>query len=213
MEAIIRRAGKQDVPALASVCYMAGRSHCRRSIYDLLYPGPWGDTPERLTQLERTLATAHVSWLHHTRFMVAEVEGRVAAGLSGFSRQEAGNADFGQAFAEMGWTGEDFGAMAKRMTPCFKVDPPKPDEVWVVENVAAFPDFRRRGLVDRLLREILSEGRARGFELAQINILTGNAAAQRAYEKVGFRVDMELADPSFEEFFGSPGMTRMLLEL
>ncbi len=137
----------------------------------------------------------------------------MAAGLSGFSKEEAGNADFGLAFAEMGWTGEDFGAMAERMAPYFKVDPPKPDGVWVVENVAAFPDFRRLGLVDRLLEEVLSEGRARGFNLAQINILTGNTAARRAYEKVGFRVDMELADASFEEFFGSPGMTRMLLEM
>jgi RimJ/RimL family protein N-acetyltransferase len=43
--------------------------------------------------------------------------------------------------------------------------------------------------------------------------MTGNTPAQRAYEKVGFRVDRDYGDPSFEDFFDSPGMTRMLLEL
>ncbi len=213
METTTRRAVPGDAAALAVICYMAGRSQSERSIYDLLYPGPYGDTPERLSQLERTLVTGQVSWLHHSKFLVAEVGGRVAAGLSGFSREEMGEGDFGLAFVEMGWTGPDFQSMAERMAPYFKVDPPKPDGVWVVENVATFPGFRGRGLVNRLLEEMLQVGRERGHTLAQINIMTGNTPAQRAYEKVGFRVDREFSDPSFEEFFGWPGMTSLLLQL
>jgi GNAT superfamily N-acetyltransferase len=83
----------------------------------------------------------------------------------------------------------------------------------VVENVATFPRFRGRGLINLLLERMLQEGRDRGHNRAQINIMTGNVPAQRAYEKVGFRVDRDYGDPSFEDFFDSPGMTRMLLEL
>lgn len=192
---------------------MAGRSQSERSIYDMLYPGPYGDTPDRLSQLEKMLTTAAASWLHHSKFIVAEADGMVAAGLSGFSKEEMGDNLFGAALMELGWTGPDFGAMAERMAPYFKVDPPKPDGVWVVENVAAFPEYRGRGLVNRLLEEVLEEGRSRGHTLAQINIMTGNTPARRAYEKVGFQVDREYSDPSFEDFFGWPGMTSLLLSL
>lgn len=60
METAIRKAGENDAPALAGICYMAGKSQCERSIYDLLFPGPYGDTPERLAQMARALATRHV---------------------------------------------------------------------------------------------------------------------------------------------------------
>jgi GNAT superfamily N-acetyltransferase len=213
MEAEIRRAGENDAAALARICYMAGKSHSERSIYDLLFPGPYGDTPERLSLMEKALATRHVCWLHCSKFIVAEVAGEVAVGLSGFSEAEANNSDFGESFTELGWKGPDFAAMAERLSPLFKVDPPKADGVWVVENVATFPRFRGRGLINLLLERVLQEGRDRGHNRAQINIMTGNVPAQRAYEKVGFRVDRDYGDPSFEDFFDSPGMTRMLLEL
>jgi hypothetical protein len=134
MEAEIRRAGENDAAALARICYMAGKSHSERSIYDLLFPGPYGDTPERLAQMEKALATRHVCWLHCSKFIVAEVAGEVAVGLSGFSEAEANNSDFGESFTELGWKGPDFAAMAERLSPLFKVDPPKADGVWVVEN-------------------------------------------------------------------------------
>lgn len=209
----VRRGVPEDAAALAEVCYMAGRSHCERSIYDLFVPGPYGCTPERLSFLEGVLRTEYPCWMHCTKFLVAEVDGRVAAGLSAFSREEAGNRHFGRAFAEVGWEKPDFLAMAERMSPYLKVDPPKPDGVWVVENVAAFPQFRRRGLINRLLEEALELGRSRGHALAQVSIITGNTPAQRAYEKVGFRVYREYADPSFQAFFGWPGMTCLRLPL
>ena len=212
METVVRRAGENDAAALAGICYLAGKSQCERSIYDLLFPGPFGDTPERLALVARALATRHVCWLHHSKFIVAEVEGVVAAGLSGFSEEEANNRDFAESFAELGWQGPDFKAMAERLSPLFKVEPPKPEGVWVVENVATFPRFRGRGLINLLLEKMLQEGRDRGHDRAQISIVTGNAPAQHAYEKVGFRVDREYSDPSFEDFFGWPGMTRMFLE-
>ena len=81
---------------------------------------------------------------------------------------------------------------------------------WVVESVATLPEYRRRGLVDSLMSNILEMGRARGHRLAQLTILIGNTAAQRAYEKAGFKVDAEKRDRNFEAALGAPGFMRMV---
>jgi ribosomal protein S18 acetylase RimI-like enzyme len=72
------------------------------------------------------------------------------------------------------------------------------------------PEFRRRGHVDALMAEILEEGRRRGSRVAQLTVLIGNLPAQRAYEKVGFRVHDEKRHPDFEKALGAPGFMRMV---
>ncbi len=42
-----------------------------------------------------------------------------------------------------------------------KVIPEHAPGAWIVENVATLPEFRRRGLVDRLVEEMLERGRRR----------------------------------------------------
>ena len=80
---------------------------------------------------------------------------------------------------------------------------------WVVEHVATKAEFRRRGLVERLMHEMLERGRERGATTADIGVLIGNDPAQRAYEKCGFEVVEEKRDAAFEAAYGSPG-ARML---
>jgi ribosomal protein S18 acetylase RimI-like enzyme len=78
-------------------------------------------------------------------------------------------------------------------------------ESWGVENVAVLPEHRRMGLADRLFEHVLEEGRSRGFSRAQIFCLIGNDAAQRAWERNGFRLQSERRDAAFEAQFGCPG--------
>ena len=85
--------------------------------------------------------------------------------------------------------------------------------VWVVDSVATLPTFRRKGIVNRLLDDILDIGRDKGFHQAQISIYIGNIPAQRAYEKHGFRLLDEWRDPYFEREIGSPGMARLVCDL
>jgi ribosomal protein S18 acetylase RimI-like enzyme len=80
---------------------------------------------------------------------------------------------------------------------------------WVVESVATRPEFRRRGLIDLLMEEMLERGRARGATTADIGVFIGNDPAQRAYEKHGFRVVDEKRNAAFEAVYGTPG-ARML---
>jgi ribosomal protein S18 acetylase RimI-like enzyme len=76
---------------------------------------------------------------------------------------------------------------------------------WVVEWVATAPEFRRRGLVDRLMAEILDRGRARGKNEGHISVLIGNDGAQRAYEKNGFVPYADSVNEQFEAVYGCPG--------
>ena len=77
---------------------------------------------------------------------------------------------------------------------------------WIVENVATLPEFRRRGLVDQLLEEILEKGRTAGASVAEVGVLIGNDPAQRAYEKAGFAVVDEKRHPEFEAAYKCPGI-------
>ena len=80
---------------------------------------------------------------------------------------------------------------------------------WVVEHVATKPEFRRRGLVERLVHATLEAGREKGATVADIGVLLGNDPAQRAYEKCGFEVVDEVRNAEFEAAYGSAG-ARML---
>jgi ribosomal protein S18 acetylase RimI-like enzyme len=86
------------------------------------------------------------------------------------------------------------------------VAPEHDENTWVVEHVATAPEFRRRGLTDRLLTEILDRGRARGCTTADIGVLMGNDRAQLAYEKAGFAVVDEKSDAAFEAAYKCPGI-------
>src|ERR1700747_412172 len=89
---------------------------------------------------------------------------------------------------EIGWTQADEKASAARTAPIWQCTFDTLEGAWVVESVATLPEFRRRGLADALMSEILEAGRARDHRLAQLTILIGNVAARRAYEKAGFSV-------------------------
>jgi ribosomal protein S18 acetylase RimI-like enzyme len=84
---------------------------------------------------------------------------------------------------------------------------------WVVENVATVPAFRRRGLVDRLLAEVLDRGRAADHASAQISVFIGNEPARAAYLKGGFRPDLETRTPEWEAAMGCPGIERLIQPL
>jgi len=111
---------------------------------------------------------------------------------------------------QQGWTPADEKASAARTAPVWHCTFDTLDGAWVIESVATIPEFRRRGLVDALMAEILEAGRTRGHRLAQLTILIGNVAAQRAYEKAGFRVRDEKRHRDFQALLGAPGFMRMV---
>jgi ribosomal protein S18 acetylase RimI-like enzyme len=174
-----------------------------------------GSDEELLDSLEVLVATEQLHWGHRSLFVIVETDGTPAAGLSGFfaDLQEGDGMELGVAEANLK-TGRvpEPERLARALTIRnlkLKHEP----GAWVVESVATRPEFRRRGLIDVLMAEILERGRARGATVSDIGVFIGNDAAQKAYEKNGFRVVEEGRDESFEAVYGTPGARMMRRKL
>jgi ribosomal protein S18 acetylase RimI-like enzyme len=151
---------------------------------------------------------------HHSLYLLAEIDGRPAAGLGGYDPKTQGYDVLREALPEVyeavGWGMSPLPELAREVLACI---PEAVEGAWVIDSVATLPEFRRRGMVDRLLDEIMGHGRRLGFGKAQINIYIGNTPAQRAYEKQGFRILDEIRAAAFEQEIGSPGMARLVRDL
>jgi ribosomal protein S18 acetylase RimI-like enzyme len=185
---------------------MSHRSQLERGLWDFMIGD---DEAEVLRFLEAWVDSDAMHWGHYSLFSVAEVSGVPAAALCGFFENElrletaiAASAAVNQ---KLGHTPQEAAAGWERAKSIANLDTQRTPGAWAVEHVATRPEFRRRGLVDRLIGEMLERGRERGGTLANIGVFIGNDAAQRAYEKAGFEVIRESRDAEFESVYGCPG--------
>jgi translation initiation factor 4G len=210
----IVEATKDHAPFIAWVSLAAARSHLPRGFWDF-YIGP--DEREILRYLTALAATEKPHPFHHSVFLVAEVDGRPASAMCGFTEEETGFALLGGVMPEvdraLGRPPEAGPEAMARLGPFMTVTPEHPARAWIVENVATLPEFRRRGLVDRLMNAMLERAVGRGARLADICVLIGNDPAQLAYEKAGFEAVSEKRDAEFERLWGSPGLRLLRREL
>lgn len=205
-----RPATAGDAPFLAWVMQAAARSHLEIGIWDLALPGP--DEP-RLDFLAALTLTDQIHFAHFSRFRVLEVDGVPAAGLSAYENSEHGMEKLAvglvEATRKRGWTQQQLERTIADTASFSATGYPNPDGLWIVEWVATRPEFRGRSFMNRMLLEILDEGRALGFERAQIGHLLGNTPARAAYERVGFVWIEDHCHPDFERDYGEPGLARM----
>ena len=210
----LRGATADDIEFLAWVMLAASRSHLDRGIWEYLYDL---DEAGALELLGRLATTDTVHLFHHSLFVIAQVDGQPAAAMCGYDPQSQGFPTFNsvvpQVAAEVGIRLDD-PELARRLTVLLAGFPESPvEKPWTIENVATLPQFRRQGLVDGLLAEVLGRGRARGFDAAQIRVFIGNEPARRAYLKAGFRLAAEKRDDGWEAEIGCPGTEQLLLRL
>jgi ribosomal protein S18 acetylase RimI-like enzyme len=207
----IRQGRREDARFLATVMLLASRGHVARGLWDLLIGG---DDEYCLDYLTRLALAEPISLCHYSSFLVAESDGAPAAALCGFDPDEGGwpvvIEHRNRIAAQLGWTPDDFRRSSERAAPVWPCIPNQTEGAWVVENVGTVPDFRRRGLVDLLMTQVLEDGRRRGHRVSQITLFIENLPAQRAYEKAGFSRCEERRSPEFEALIGCPGLQRML---
>ena len=213
MEIKVRSARSEDASFLAWLMLAAGRAHVQRGIWEVILNEP---EEKCLRFFEHLVTTANRHLFHHSCFFLAEVAGRPTAGLGGYDPVTLGYHALSTALPEvfrrsgLQPKSEMRGTGSPRIVECV---PPALEGAWVIESVATLPEFRRKGMVDRLLDEMIEKGRAKGFRRVQINIYLGNEPARMAYEKHGFRVLDEKKDSYFESKIGSPGMARLVREI
>lgn len=209
MEPLIRDATLDDVPFLTEVVLLASRSHVKIGVWDLAVPD---DDALRRRCIAAVLTSDQRSWCHYRNFIIAEVDGVPAAGLSAFAAYDETLLPIGKAlvasFVAIGFEGDEIGEAIRRVLIFETCHLDDLKGAWIIEWVATLADFRGQGVVRELLHAILARGKERGHLLAQIGILKGNDAAQRAYESVGFEVEAERTSEEFEAIIGSPGLRR-----
>ena len=203
-------ARRDHIPFIAWVVLMSHRSQLPRSMWDFMLGD---DEAEVLRFLEVFVDTDTMHWGHWSLFRIAEVDGVPGAALCGFFDNELGGETMVAGVAEtnlkLGIAPEDAAAGWMRAKSIMNVSVKRDPGAWGVENVATKPEFRRRGLVNRLIEDMLDRGRERGGSVAAIGVFIGNDPAQRAYENAGFEVTDESRDAEFESVYGCPGV-RML---
>jgi len=192
----------------------AARSHLTYGIWDH-YVG--GTEQECLSYLKLVGTTQKPHLFHYSTFIIAEIDGQCAGALSGYDPEILGMNAFAEAmpeiFQKLEWSKDEQRAAFKRYLPWMNCVPGNTQGAWIVENVAALPEYRRQGIMSGLLEEILEKGRKGGYKIAQIGHLINNTPAKRTYEKAGFKQVAEKRDPDFEAILGTPGIAKMLMDL
>jgi len=210
MQISTRGAQASDAAFIAWVQLAAGRGHCERGFFDLAFTATGS---ELLDDIEALVVAPALSFHHWSRFLIAEVDGQPAAALSGYEPAKTGDEElllaYGDAAKQRGWEEDFFAGMEPRIAPLLECMTPTPEDHWVVEWVATLPEYRGRGLVAGLLQEMLERGRGLDYKAAQISIMIGNDAAQRAYESAGFTVVDEKTSPQLDDLLGTPGFRRL----
>jgi translation initiation factor 4G len=210
----IRPARAEDTEFLAWLILTAGRAHVTKGIWEVII----GGTEQESLKFLRLLAVTTIPHLfHYSCYLIAEADGRPAAGLGGYDPENYGYEALYQAmpevFKKLGHSGGPDPEANKRAERVLCCIPEDTEGAWIIDSVATLPAYRRKGIVDQLLVAILEKGRQKGFKKAQISIYIGNRPAQRAYEKHGFKIEDEKRHPDFEAEIGSPGMALMLKNL
>jgi ribosomal protein S18 acetylase RimI-like enzyme len=201
----IVEAQQRHAKFIAWVILTAFRSHLEQGFWDFIRPGT---DAQLLRYLEALTTSKATHWTHLSLFLVAEIAGEPAAALSGYFDEERGGMALrdGMAEADVATGHQQDPAAIERALTILKVAPEHVPGAWIIEDVATLPQYRRRGLVDALMREIMRRGRDKGATVSDIGVFIGNDSAQKAYEKAGYVVVEEKRDPDFEAVYKTPGV-------
>lgn len=195
----------------------ASRSHLDKGVYDIYFPTFSDD--ERLALLADMAdcspdAGSVCCW---DGFLVAEVNGTPAAALAGYgsdTKSTQGYLDtMWDALKRRGWTRDQFERMLEKREAIDSVTTKDSRRLWVVDWVTTLPEFRKLGLISKLLHLILQRGKERGYKLAEVSVFLGNDPAILAYKKKGFEEYQSIASPVWQRVINCPGIMRLVKPL
>ena len=204
----IRHASPDDASFLATSALIAGRAHVRKGIWEVIL----GGTEEAcLDFLHHISLTTLPHLFHYSCYFIAEYAGNGPAGsLGGYDPQQLGYEALQPAIYEvvkkLNLPARAIQEAEERSTKILVCLPKEIEGAWVIDSVATLPEYRKRGIAEKLLEHILYEGKERGYDVAQINMYIGNTPALNLYKKMGFKTIEEKREAYFERTIGSPGM-------
>jgi len=210
----LRQAQRADAAFLARAMQEADRGHTGIGSWDIIFAGC---EQTRLDALARLAAAQPRSFVHWSKFIVAEVDGRPAAAAAGYVPHETPPRLLLEAADEAqiedrvraGLAGEGAGGAWSR--EYFAVE--LPGDTLRVEWVYTASEHRGRGICGHLLSHLLDAARERGLGTAHLATYVGNAPAIAAYRRAGFEPFAECRHVDYEQRFGAPGLVFLRREL
>lgn len=214
MDVKIRPALPDDAALVAWCMLMSGRSHMKIGIWDLIISQP-EDICLKFLELLSLQGPRHMCY--YTEFLVAEVNGQPVAALEGFdpvhNAEETVAEPMAAVVQKMGLTEQDMAPGQQAIAAFMTCHSDFMDGAWVIEQVATLHEYRKMGVISRLIEAVLDQGMRQGFGLAQVSFYIGNIPAEKAYQKAGFKYVDEKRHPDFEALIGCPGIARMIRRL
>lgn len=200
------RAGRADDAAfIAHTVLLSQRCHRPLGWFDFALAQA---EPQVLGFLEKIAVAKPRSWYHVSQFLIAEIDGKPAAALCAMPAREVREtmrAAIEEVAQAAGISAAEIFTRGAYARHCWVQGG---DEDWLIEHAASQPSARGRGLMQTLLAQALTAGKAAGFANASISFLIGNDAAERCYTKAGFTFAEEKRDGAFEALTGCPGFRR-----
>lgn len=213
---MVRHATRADLPFVAWCNYEASSPYPGFCYWDPLLEGTGTAT---MAFIEAVFQADALAWGQVEDFVLIEQDGKPIAGASGFSMNSVDYrplllSRLPDVARQLGWNSETL-AQFQQMYENVWADPLDstlaPAAPWIIECVAVLPEMRGKGVARRLMQALIEEGRVRGHSHAGISVTTGNDAAQRVYEAVGFQMYMAYGTEYFDGQF--PGTTKYRLRL
>ena len=211
----IRKCRPGDAAFLARSILIAGRAHVSKGIWEIVLNMA---EEECLLFLEQAIITEIPHLFHYSCYLLAETTDNIPIGsLGGYDPKKLGYLALQRALPEvykkLDLPKQGFQEANERASRILSCLPKEIDNAWVIDSVVTMPEYRGKGVAERLLHTVMNEGRKQGYSLSQINMYAGNEPALRLYKKLCFEVIEETRDKYFEEETSSPGMLSLTRKL
>ncbi len=214
MATTLRRATSDDVTFLTAAVINAEKSGSETVSYCNLFAISESAVRDLLGQI--LAEEIRGQELYIPNFLVAEVDGRPAATVSGWVEQETGKpSSLIKSTLFMYFLGaEVMTNAASRLKLIGEVNIPREANALQIECVYTAEPFRGRGLAQQLIHEHIRVNREKAphTQKAQVILLKNNAPALKAYEHAGFAITTERrsTDPAILDLL--PCDTKILME-
>lgn len=165
---IIRPASKRDTLAIAELALMAGEGIPAYFWAQAQQPG------EAIIAVGARNAQSESANFSYRNVQVALLDGRIAGMLLAYRLPSADAAD-------------DLGGYPEFIRPLIELEQCVPDSYYV-NMLAAYPEYRGRGVGTTLMGRVDGLARASGCTSSSVEVFEENSGARRLYERLGYRV-------------------------
>jgi ribosomal protein S18 acetylase RimI-like enzyme len=198
MEVKIRKATAQDCRFIAELIFLAESTGAEITSYEKMFGKPASELIPTFEKMLNNPSKGHP--LTFESYVIAEVDGKLAGGLSAYTEGEHGDSNHMMTGALMyAFDRQEVQQAFKFLAENKDVQMDKRKGNLQLDCVGTFSEFAGLGIFSSLLNYVEEEFKSQGGETAEIQVWKKNEHAVHVYEKKGYRIFAEklcVNDPS-----------------